>query len=231
LRRGENQVLASLSEQDFERGLPHLELVRLDLHEILYRTGARVDFVFFPLTCLLSMITELKDGSKVESTTIGFNATTGTPLAPPGAVSAVLLLAQIPGEAMRMPATAFRRWLQQSPDVRDQIDRCSQALLVTVAQTAACNKLHQVEQRCARWLLMTHDGVRDDTFPMTHEFLATMLGVRRASVTSTALELQNRGLIKYRRGQMEIIDRMGLEQASCECYEVVVQRQKQIMSN
>lgn len=229
MRRGENQVLASLSDEDFEHALPHLEFVRLEQRETVFATGSRVDHVFFPLTCMFSMLTEMSDGSRVESTTIGRNATTGTALAPPGERASVLLICQVPGEALRMPAMAYRRWLKQRPAVEDKIIRCSQAVLVTVAQSAACNSLHRVEQRCARWLLMTHDGVEGDGFPMTQEFLATMLGVRRASVTATALELQNRGLIRYSRGQMEVVDRAGLEQTSCECYEVVVQRQKLIM--
>jgi CRP-like cAMP-binding protein len=146
-----------------------------------------------------------------------------------GDVSPVLVICQIPGEAIRMPTKAFHRWTENTSTVRHLIGRYAQALLGGVAQTAACNKLHTMEQRCARWLLMTHDRAKGDSFPMTQDFLAGMLGVRRASVTEAALDLQDRGLIKYSRGHMEILDRPGLEAMACECYETELHQRELIM--
>lgn len=229
LRRGENLILAAISAADFEPALPHLDVVRFDIGDVVYEAGARVDFVYFPLDALFSLITVMRDGSRVEATTVGFDGTTGTPLAPMGDLSPVLVTCQLPGEAIRMPVRAFHRWMDTHPPVRHLIGRYAQALLGSVAQTAACNKLHSIEQRCARWLLMTHDRVNGDSFPMTQEFLSAMLGVRRASVTKAALDLQDRGLIRYSRGRMDILDRPGLEAISCECYETVAEQRRLIM--
>lgn len=225
LRGGENQILAGLPIEERNALSPHMRVVRLQLRETVLKPGDAVTDVFFPLTTMFSIVTVLKDGSRVEAATIGNEGMTGLPFSIPGLPSPVLMLVQIPGEAIRINAGEFRAWLNLSPIGRELLDRHSQTLLVTTAQTAACNRLHNVEHRCARWLLMMHDRARSDTFPMTQDLLATMLGVRRASVNVAALSLQQLGLISYHHGQMEIVDRAGLEGASCECYEVVKSHQ------
>ena len=229
LRRGENEILASLSDREFDAAIPDLEIVRLELRETVYAPGARIEFVYFPLSSMLSLVTVMRNGSQVEAATIGNEGMTGSPLSLPGTVSPLLMICQIPGEAIRMPARAFRSWLAQSGGVQDIMDRHAQALVALIAQTAACNRLHAVEQRCARWLLMTHDRARSDEFPLTQEFLSAMLGVRRASVSTSAIAIQRRGYIRYHRGMIEIIDRRGLEALSCECYEVTRQHQRRAM--
>lgn len=206
-----------------------MELIRLELREPVYTPESRIEFVYFPLSAMLSMVTVMRDGSQVEAATIGNEGTTGSPLSLPGTISPILMLCQIPGECIRMPAKTFRNWLGQSESVRDVMDRHAQALVALIAQTAACNRLHNVEQRCARWLLMTNDRARSNEFPMTQEFLSAMLGVRRASVSQSALSLQERGVIRYHRRQIEILNRKCLEQTSCECYEVAFQHHDRAM--
>jgi CRP-like cAMP-binding protein len=225
LRTGENQILAALPTEELRAALPIMELVRLEMRQTVYENGRRITHVYFPLTAMLSMITVLKDGSRVEAATIGNEGMTGLPLSIPGSISPILMVTQIAGECIRIPADAFRGWLDKSPGARELMDRHAQALLALVAQTAACNRLHSVEQRCARWLLLTHDRVREDTFPITQELLSTMLGVRRASVNEAAATLQRHGLIKYHRGSMTILDRDGLAALACECYEAARQHQ------
>jgi CRP-like cAMP-binding protein len=169
----------------------------------------------------MSIIVPLKNDLWVEAGTVGREGFLGVPLVLGGESTSTRAIAQIPGVASRLPASVFRAAIAEDPALREFCLRYAQALLEQTAQSVACNGRHDLSERCARWLLMTRDRVDTDDFVITQEFLAIMLGVRRATVTVAAGMLQSAGLISYRRGRVMILDRQGLEQASCECYHVV----------
>ena len=170
------------------------------------------------------MVAMMEDGAQIEVGLVGPEGMTGLPLLLGAPTSALEGLVQVGGTALRLPAAAFRAALAEVPSLLGLLLRYVDAFHVQVAQTAACNGRHQMEQRLARWLLMTHDRVADDSFHMRQEFMSTMLGVRRPAVTLAVGALQRAGLVRHDRGQMRVLDRPGLEAASCECYETVRQR-------
>jgi CRP-like cAMP-binding protein len=163
----------------------------------------------------------MRDGLAVEVGTIGNEGMVGTPVLLGADLSPTRAFAQVPGEALRMRTVLFKEEMQNGGPLPDLVRRYTQAMVNQISQSVACNHLHSVGQRMCRWLLMTHDWVGADEFPLTHEFLAQMLGVRRPSVSVVAGILQKAGLIRYHRGRITVLDRKGLEAASCECYEVV----------
>ena len=180
----------------------------------------RRSHVYFPLSGVISLLTVLDDGSAVEIATVGSEGMADF-AAYLDLESPARWLVQVPGTALRIDAAELRRVAEDSSELRDVMHNYMLAMFVLVSQTAACNRRHPVEERCARWLLMTHDRVDEDTFPMTHEFLADMLGVRRPSVSIAMSILSKAGYTRYRRGKVEIVDRAGLEEATCECYGVL----------
>ena len=200
---------------------PHLKEVPLNFRDRLYEAGEPLDHVWFPNSGVVSMVTELVDGNPVELATVG----------PEGMVGVALILGsdrmehvafnQIAGDALRMDAAQFRSSLEQCPALHRLLLRYTAALMQQISQGAACNRMHSVEERCARWLLMTHDRVYKSKFSLTQEFLGQMLGVRRPTVSLAAGMLQKAGLIHYVRGEITICDREGLERVACECYEVI----------
>jgi CRP-like cAMP-binding protein len=201
---------------------PHLEPKTFELGEVLAPAGESLSHAFFPETAVISVINRMSDGGAVEVGTVGNEGMVDVSHLLAGEPSPNETLAQIPGAALSVPATILQECLEVDPAARSLFNRYTQAYLAQVAQTAACNRLHSIEKRCARWLLMTHDRVdRADRFPLTQEFLAIMLGVRRAGVTVAANAMQDAGLIRYRRGSIRVTDREGLEAAACECYAVV----------
>lgn len=216
-----NLIINTLPPRDRRALLAQLEPVSFSVHHMVFRRGKPIPRVYFPVTGVLSLVTTLRDGSTIEVSMIGREGTSGVPvfLGASGSANASCF-SQVPGTALRMSRQDFSRAVERSPALRRVLLRYTSALLVQVGQAVACNRLHSTMQRCARWLLMTHDRVESDEFPLTHEFLSVMLGTRRASVTQAAGALQKAGLIRYRRGQMSILDRRGLERASCECYRV-----------
>jgi CRP-like cAMP-binding protein len=163
----------------------------------------------------------MKNGKAAEVGVVGKEGMLGLPVFLGTDRSSGQSFSQVPGESLRLGADAFRAAIQRSRALVDLLHRYTQALFTQVSQSAACNSLHSIEERCCRWLLMTHDRVETDEFVLTQEFLAIMLGVRRASVAEVAGKLQQAGLIHYRRGQMRILDRQGLEATACECYSVI----------
>lgn len=193
----------------------------LEPRQILFECERPIGHVYFPDTAIVSLVSRLSDGGTVEVGTAGCEGMAGLPLFLGGAGSSICAFVQTPGTALRMDADTFQRASNELGGLHRMLLRYTQAFLTQVAQTAACNGAHLVEQRCARWLLMTHDRVEADDFPLTHEFLALMLGVRRAGVTVAMRALQEKTLVQYTRGRVEIVDRPGLERASCECYGVV----------
>jgi CRP-like cAMP-binding protein len=217
----ENSLLAAVPRKAYQRLLAALEPVELTFGEVLYEPGNTIRHVYFPGSSLVSLLT-LADGHlALEVGLIGREGMVGIPLVLGHRVSPVRALVQGSGAAMRMAAAVFRREFRYSPQLQRELYRYTYTLMAQISQTAACNRFHVVEQRLARWLLMTHDRVKADRFRMTHEFLGHMLGVRRVGVTKAAQALQVRGLIRYSRGDIIVLDRKGLEAAACQCYEVV----------
>jgi CRP-like cAMP-binding protein len=216
-----NRLLAQLGAEDLQRLYAHLQPVALDYKKILYEAGQPFDFVYFPLSGVTSMLKTMEDGSSSEVGTTGNEGMVGLPLLfgePTGGTSVHV---EVPGEGLRMPARLFRDALARSPAMQALMRRFSYAVFNQVSQLVACNRLHDVEQRCARWLLMAHDRMPGDDFMLTHEVLSLMLGVRRSIVTVAAGRLSDAGLIEYRRGRVTILDRAGLQRRSCECYAAI----------
>lgn len=219
--RPNNGILAGLADDDYEQIHPLLSPHPLRMRETLQEAGDLTDFVYFPTSGIISVLTVLENGMMIEFATVGREGTTGVPLFLGIGDSTMALISQVPGEALRITAADFREQIVHNKSLALLMRRYSGVLLALVAQSAACNRAHHVDQRCARWLLMTHDQSARDEFPITQEFLAQMLGVSRPSVTLSAAALSSAGLISYHRGTMQILDRPGLERASCECYGVI----------
>ena len=211
-------LLAALPAASYRRLLSGLQPVALQFGEVLYEAGREMRHVYFPGDSLVSLLTPVNGHRALEVGMVGPEGMVGLPVALGRAVSPVRALVQGAGGAMRMKSARFSREMRDSPLLRQGVLRYAHALLTQVSQTAACNRFHRVEQRLARWLLMTRDRVRSDQFRLTQEFLAHMLGVRRVGVTRAASSLQERMLIAYRRGNIRILDGDGLEGAACECY-------------
>jgi CRP-like cAMP-binding protein len=190
------------------------------MRETLEEAGDMPGYVYFPTSGIISVLTVLESGMMIEFATVGREGTTAVPVFLGTGASNMALISQLPGEALRMRSDDFLTEIDRSPGLTAIIKRYSGMMLALVAQSAACNRAHHVDERCARWLLMTHDQAGDEAFPITQEFLAQMLGVSRPSVALSAASLQRAGLISYHRGEMTIEDRLGLEKAACECYAV-----------
>ena len=197
---------------------PDLEHVRLALHEVLYEPGDEIAYLYFPTAGCVSMVHAARDGT-VEVGTIGFDGVVGTPVLLYGDSSATRALVQIEGEGYRIRVAALKRFVAASESTNRILLRFVLAYFNQVAQSVACNRLHSLEERCARWLLITHDRVDGDTFKLTQEFLSFMLGVHRPAVTLAAGVLQKAGYIHYSRGNITVTDRAGLESVSCSCYQ------------
>jgi CRP-like cAMP-binding protein len=220
--RGGNRIIASLPDHEQSVIRSQLTEVALDSGQVLYAQHSPIDYVYFPDTAVASLISRMDNDAVVEVGTIGNEGAVGLSLFLGAAVSVPETLAQIPGKAQRMSAAAFQSSIAELPRFRDTVARCTHAFMTQVSQTAACNRLHGINERCARWLLLTHDRVgAADTFPLTHQFLSFMLGVRRAGVTEALGSLVRAALISSSIGRITILDRRGLEAAACECYAVV----------
>ena len=216
-----NRLLAALPRDEYDRLAPHLEPVTLANRDTLHEVDAPIDFVYFPLTCVASVTTQMADGAMVEVGTIGHEGMTGLLVFHGAAHSPLRTFVQVPGDALRVPVAPFRAASAPGTVLHELLHRFAQAYYILTAQSAGCNRLHPVEERCARWLLLTQDRVGAATFPLSHEFLGYMLGVRRASVTIALGTLQHAGLLTYHRGVITILDRARLEEATCECYAII----------
>jgi CRP-like cAMP-binding protein len=225
-----NLLLSLLPEASYASLAPHLEPISLSARQVAWRPESRIHAVYFPRSAVFSLLTPLQRHSPVESATVGYEGVVGVPVLLGVAASHSLAVVQISGEAARLDAERFRRWLAEQDDqTRGIFLRYSYVLLEQTAQSVACNRKHALEERCARWLLATRDRVGADEFPLTHEFLAAMLGVRRASVTVALGMLQQKGFLTYSRGRLKVLDAARLEETSCECYRVVRAEQERIM--
>lgn len=216
-----NRLLAALPLAEYEQLQPDLEPVTLGLKQILYNSREAIEFVYFPNSGVISMVNFTEEGQSVEVGTVGNEGMAGLPIFWGTQDIPGQAFSQIPGEALRMSAAAFRQGVRPEGTLYRLLQRYTQALFNMVAQNATCNRLHSIEERCCRWLLMTQDRVGADSFPMTQDFMAQMLGVRRAGVSVVAATLQKTGFIRYSRGKITIVNRSGLEDITCECYRVI----------
>lgn len=215
-----SRILAALPDEEFQRLEPELEPVSLDFKDVLYDNDVPIEHVCFPEAGVVSILGVMADGTAVEVATIGNEGLVGLPTFLGAEKTVGQAFVQVPGAGFRMAAAAFRR-ASSGGALHDVLQRYTQALFTQLAQNSACNRAHSIEERCARWLLMTHDRVGAARFPLTQEFLSQMLGVRRASVSAVASTLQSEGLIDYTRGVITVADRAGLEGAACECYAII----------
>jgi CRP-like cAMP-binding protein len=213
-----NSMLAALPRAQYRRLLGSLEPVALAFGEVLYEPGDRIRNVYFPTDALVSLLTVVEGHLALEVGMVGREGMVGVSLFLGTDISPVRALVQGAGAALRMKAGRFCEETRSSAPLRREVSRYTSALMAQITQTAACNRFHVVEERLARWLLMTRDRVRSEDFRLTHEFLGHMLGVRRVGVTKAARALQGRKLISYSRGKIRIVDSRGLEAASCSCY-------------
>jgi CRP-like cAMP-binding protein len=215
-----NCLLAGLPSDVAERLHPDLTTMPGKVRQVLYRQGDPIEYVYFPNDCVASVTSVLATGAMVETATVGDEGMVGIEaIFAERAVSTGETIVQVPGTTIeRLSAAAFRAEIARHGVFERRVGRYAQVFLAQVMQTAACNALHPVQERCCRWLLQTHDRVHGQDFALSHEFLGVMLGVRRSTVTVVAGGLQSAGLIKYAHGRVRVIDRRGLEEASCECY-------------
>ena len=219
-----NRLLGALEPASRKRIVPHLEPVELKLGVVVCEAGGLLRHAYFPEGAVLSLLTVLENGSAIETANIGREGAFGLFAAMYSRVSFNRCLVQLGGGMVRCPIEVLQSEFKRSEHVRDLFVSYSETLLSQVQQTVACNALHTTEERMCRWLLMMHDRAEGEALPYTHEFLSHMLGANRKSVTLAAQTLQAAGLISYRRGKIQVIDRPGLEKASCECYAIVKAR-------
>lgn len=216
-----NALLRELDAADYDALAQHAEEISLAPGEILVEPDERPSHVYFPQSGVISIVAVFSGGASVEVGTVGREGFAGIPVYLGTVTAPYRVLVQVEGTARRVPVDAFEALLAESATLERTVRRYVDAYLLQVSQNAACNRMHDLAARAARWLLMTHDRVGSDTFALTHEFLAIMLGVRRAGVSEAAAELQRKGAIRYSRGRVTIVDRGILERQSCECYRVV----------
>ena len=216
-----NHLLAALPPADYARLQLHLEPVTFALGDVVYDSGSSLDSLYFPTTAVVSLLYTMEDGSTAEMGLTGNDGVVGIALFLGGNTTPNRAVVQIAGGALRMSAKQLQAEFTRGGAVQQVLLRYVQALITQISQTAVCNRLHAVEQRLCRWLLLSHDRVQSHELLMTQEFIAHMLGGRRESVTVAAGRLQDAGLINYARGHITILDRAGLEAIVCECYQVV----------
>ena len=226
-----SHFLDRLSDENFKLLRPSMTLVELSRNEVLCVPGAAVEYAWFPLSAVLSVVTVMADGHEVEACTIGHESAYGllNSLGAPNALDRVI--AQVPGQAIKIPTSRLNAAAGLSLQLTDLIVRHAQAAIAQTQQSVACNAVHSVEQRLCRWLLMTQDRARDSRVKLTQEFLGFMLGVQRTTVTMSAKRLQAAGLIRYSRGRIEILDRDGLLAGACECYCSVMEKHAMVLGN
>ena len=218
--RHDNRLLGLLPPSDYERLRPHLQRIPLTYRQSLYRARKRIGFVYFIESGVGSLVNTMANGEAAEVGTIGNEGMVGLPHVWGDDRAPTSVYIQVPGAGLRMKAALFKMELARSASMRTVMLHYAHAFFNQVAESAACNQFHSLEQRCCRWLLMTRDRMESDKFLLTQEFLAMMLGVQRTGVTAAASALQRTGLIRYTRGNVTIIDRPGLIRRSCECYGV-----------
>lgn len=219
--RRRNRLLASFPEEAYDRLDPHLELVQAPLGASLYEPHVEMQYVYFPIDTIVSLLCLMEDGDSAEIAVVGFEGIVGISLFMGGQTTHSRAIVQSGGIMYRLPGRLLQEEFSRGGEVQYILLRYTQALITQMAQTAVCNRHHSLDQQLCRWLLLSHDRLVSDEVVMTQELIANMLGVRREGVTEAAGRLQSAGLIEYRRGHISIVDRDGLEARSCECYRVV----------
>lgn len=218
-----NKILLSISDSEYNSLRSHLEYVHLPNHLVLHGSGEKLEFAYFLNRGLISLVVAMKDGKTAEAGVVGNEGFTGTPAIVGLSRGPLRAVVQITGDGFRIKVGALQTTLESTPHLRMMLNRYAAIRGMQVAQTAACNRLHEIKQRLARWLLMTQDRVDSGALPITHDFLATMLGTDRPSVSLAAGVLQKKRIIEYTRGAVKIVNRKKLEASACECYEVIRQ--------
>ena len=216
-----NQLLAALSPPELRRLRRHLEPVDMPLGHVVYESGRHLDHVYFPTTCIVSLLYVLENGASAEIAVVGNEGVVGISLFMGGETTPSRAVVQSAGEALRLPGQAVKDEFTRGGSMQHLMLRYTQSLITQMAQTAVCNRHHSVDQQLCRWLLLSIDRLPSPEITMTQELIANMLGVRREGVTEAAGKLQKAGVISYRRGHIKVLDRPRLEAMSCECYEVV----------
>ncbi len=225
-----NKILMLLPPAELAALVERSELIEVRSKQVLFQPEEKLDYAYFPEDCVISLVTVMEDGDQVEAMTVGNDGFAGIPVFHEVETSKQKGCGQITGTALRIAARDFHDLARQLPELRRLLHRYSEFVFETVAQSAACNRLHVIEQRCARWLLMSQDRVGRDSFDLTQEFLAEMLGVRRPGVTVAMGILEKAGLIAHGRGNITVVNRSGLEVASCECYRTIRARQAKLIA-
>jgi len=225
---GENRLLVALPRDEYGRLAPHLHEVSLPLRTILYEANGPIAHVFFPLNGVVSLVI-MDGGFTLEVGIIGNEGLVGTPVFLGSERSPTRAIVQVPGTALRLEAKLFQKEMRRAGPLHGLVQRYTQAMINQISQSIVCNHRHSVAKRMCRWLLMSHNRAGADEFPLTHEFLAQMLGVCRPTVTAVAGTLQGAGLISYHRGKIAVLDRKGLEAACCECYQVVAKELERLL--
>ena len=217
----QNQLLAALSDDARKRIFPKLKLVELRLGEVIYESDQSIDYVYFPVDCIISLLYVMVNGASAEISVVGKEGIAGVAVIMGGESTPNRFIVQSHGHAYRMPAADLKREFNQHSEIRIITLRFTQALITQMSQTAVCNRHHSIDQQLCRWLLLSLDRLDNNELHMTQELIANMLGVRREGVTEAAGKLQRMGVINYRRGRIKVLDRPKLETLSCECYSVV----------
>jgi CRP-like cAMP-binding protein len=217
----QNHLLGALPPGDYERVAAHLELMPMNLGDVLYESGAELRYVYFPTTCIISLLYVMEDGASAEIAIVGNEGILGISLFMGGNTTPSRAIVQSAGQAYRLKANLLSSEFERYGPTMHLLLRYTQALITQMAQTAVCNRHHSVDQQLCRWLLLSLDRLQSNELSMTQELIANMLGVRREGVTEAAGKLQEAGLIRYRRGTITVLDRPGVETRSCECYQVV----------
>ncbi|WP_341526829.1 Crp/Fnr family transcriptional regulator [Nostoc sp. UHCC 0302] len=216
-----NKLLAVLPESEYEHLVSHLKLVPLSIHQVLYEAAEPITHVYFPSKAVVSIVTTMEDGSTAEVGLASSEGMVGIPVILGDSITTTTAFVQVAGFGMKIDADIVRTEFNRGGAFQSLLLRYVQAVYTEVAQGCACNRLHTIEERLARWLLTVSDRLESDNFPLTQEFIAQMLGVRRSGVTVAASTLSRAGMISYRRGQINILNREALEITSCECYQVI----------
>jgi len=225
----QNHLLAALPDAEWSRWSPLFESVQMPLGEVLYEPGVALASVYFPLTSIVSLLYVMENGSSAEIAVVGNEGIVGVSLFMGGESTPSRAVVQSAGLGCRLDAEVMKAEFNRGGPVLHLLLRYTQALLTQMAQTAACNRHHTLDQQLCRWLLLSLDRLQGDELAMTQELIANMLGVRREGVTEGALKLQRAGLIRYSRGHITVLDREGLERRTCECYEVVKREYQRLL--
>ena len=224
-----NRLLASLSGADRTHLAPFLKTVALKQGLVLNEPGDEIGNIYFPCTGVISLLAVMKDGKAIETATVGREGAVGAMTGLCSHVTLTRIVVQVPVVAAQITTLSFHKVIHASDAIRDLVVRYNEALFGQVQMTAACNALHPIHSRLARWVLQMRDRVDDNNFPLTQELLSEMLGVRRSSVSEVAGKLQEAGIIHYSRGVVQVVDRPALEELACECYQTIKQQIEQVL--